>query len=97
MLTLDLIKDAGGEAANFCEMGGLTSPEVMYKAMEAVLADPQVKSLLVVLIGGFNRMDEMAEGGQLSTSPDRAQYCPHVRNGRGAKIMARRYLPTMIC
>jgi succinyl-CoA synthetase beta subunit len=62
MLTLDLIKDAGGEAANFCEMGGLTSPEVMYKAMEAVLADPQVKSLLVVLIGGFNRMDEMAQG-----------------------------------
>ena len=62
MLTLDLIKDAGGEAANFCEMGGLTSPEVMYKAMETVLADPNVKSLLVVLIGGFNRMDEMAEG-----------------------------------
>jgi succinyl-CoA synthetase beta subunit len=62
MLTLDLIKDAGGEAANFCEMGGLTSPEVMYKAMETVLQDPKVKSLLVVLIGGFNRMDEMAEG-----------------------------------
>jgi succinyl-CoA synthetase beta subunit len=41
-------------------MGGLTSPEVMYKAMETVLADPKVKSLLVVLIGGFNRMDEMA-------------------------------------
>ncbi|NLG87536.1 MAG: succinate--CoA ligase subunit beta [Firmicutes bacterium] len=62
MLTLDLIKDAGGEAANFCEMGGLTSPEIMYKAMETVLSDPNVKSLLVVLIGGFNRMDEMAEG-----------------------------------
>ncbi len=62
MLTLDLIKDTGGEAANFCEMGGLTSPEVMYKAMETVLADSKVKSLLVILIGGFNRMDEMAEG-----------------------------------
>jgi succinyl-CoA synthetase beta subunit len=62
MLTLDLIRDAGGEAACFCEMGGLTSPEVMYSAMEKVLKDPKVKSLLVVLIGGFNRMDEMAEG-----------------------------------
>lgn len=62
MLTLDLIRDAGGEAACFCEMGGLTSPEVMYSAMEMVLQDPKVKSLLVVLIGGFNRMDEMAEG-----------------------------------
>lgn len=62
MLTLDLIKDAGGEAANFCEMGGITNPQVMYKALEKVLESPNVKSLLVVLIGGFNRMDEMAEG-----------------------------------
>ena len=62
MLTLDLIRDAGGEAACFCEMGGLTSPEIMYSALERVLEDPKVKSLLIVLIGGFNRMDEMAEG-----------------------------------
>lgn len=62
MLTLDLIKDAGGEAANFCEMGGFTSPQVMYDAMCTVLRNPGIKSLLVVLIGGFNRMDEMAEG-----------------------------------
>ena len=62
MLTLDLIRDEGGAAADFCEMGGLTSPEVMYDAMSAVLSDDKVKSLLVVLIGGFNRMDERAEG-----------------------------------
>jgi succinyl-CoA synthetase beta subunit len=63
MLTLDLIRDFGGEAADFCEMGGLTSPEVMYDAMKAVFTDkPDIKSLLIVLIGGFNRMDEMAEG-----------------------------------
>ena len=62
MLTLDLIKDAGGEAANFCEMGGITNPKVMYDAMSEVLNSPNVKSLLIVLIGGFNRMDEMAEG-----------------------------------
>lgn len=62
MLTLDLLKDAGGEAANFCEMGGITNPDIMFKAMEKVLGKPGVKSLLIVLIGGFNRMDEMAEG-----------------------------------
>jgi succinyl-CoA synthetase beta subunit len=62
MLTLDLIKDAGGSAANFCEMGGFTSPQVIYDALTEVLKNPSVKSLLVVLIGGFNRMDEMAEG-----------------------------------
>ncbi len=62
MLTLDLIKDAGGEAANFCEMGGITNPDVMYTALERVMANPKVEGLLIVLIGGFNRMDEMAEG-----------------------------------
>ena len=59
MLTLDLIRDMGGEAADFCEMGGLTSPEVMYDAMKEVFSGkPGIKSLLVVLIGGFNRMDD---------------------------------------
>lgn len=62
MLSLDLIRDAGGAAADFCEMGGLTNPQVMFDAMSMVLSDVKVKSLLVVLIGGFNRMDEMAEG-----------------------------------
>ena len=64
MLSLDLIRDFGREAADFCEMGGLTSPDVMYQAMETVLnrAKKELKSLLVILIGGFNRMDEMAEG-----------------------------------
>ena len=62
MLTLDLLKDHGGTAADFCEMGGITSPEVMYSAMMRVMKDPRLRSLLVVLIGGFNRMDEMAEG-----------------------------------
>lgn len=64
MLSLDLIRDFGGEAADFCEMGGLTSPDVMYQAMETVFnrATKELKSLLVILIGGFNRMDEMAEG-----------------------------------
>ncbi|MDR2180473.1 MAG: hypothetical protein LBP21_09205 [Synergistaceae bacterium] len=62
MLTLDLLRDRGGRAADFCEMGGLTSPEIIYSAMDRVVADPKVRSLLIVLIGGFNRMDEMAEG-----------------------------------
>ncbi|NLA59525.1 MAG: succinate--CoA ligase subunit beta [Firmicutes bacterium] len=62
MLTIDLIRDEGGVAADFCEMGGFTSPQVIYDAMSMVLADEKVRSLLVVLIGGVNRMDEMAEG-----------------------------------
>ena len=62
MLTLDLIQDAGGRPANFCEMGGLSSPEVMCRSIEVVLTNPKVNALLITLIGGLTRMDEMAEG-----------------------------------
>lgn len=62
LLTLDLLSKYGGEVANFCELGGITSPEVVYKALKKVHQDPKVKSVVIVLIGGFNRMDEMAEG-----------------------------------
>jgi succinyl-CoA synthetase beta subunit len=62
MLTLDLIQDAGGHAGNFCEMGGLANASIMCQAIEVVLANPRVKALLISLIGGLTRMDEMAVG-----------------------------------
>ena len=63
MLTLDLLRDAGLSVASFCELGGMTTPEVMYRAMELTLENhPGIKALIVVLIGGFNRMDNMAAG-----------------------------------
>jgi succinyl-CoA synthetase beta subunit len=62
MLTLDLIQDAGGCAANFCEMGGLANGGIMCQAIEVVLANPNAKAFLISLIGGLTRMDEMAEG-----------------------------------
>lgn len=63
MLTLDLVYDNGGSVASFCELGGTTPAEVMYRAMELTMAKGNaIKSLLIVLIGGFNRMDDMANG-----------------------------------
>jgi len=62
MLTLDLIQDAGGRAANFCELGGLAGAESMRQALEVVHANPNVKVVLISLIGGLTRMDEMADG-----------------------------------
>jgi len=62
MLTLDLIQDAGGHAANFCELGGLAGAESMRQALEVVQANPRVKVILIGLIGGLTRMDEMADG-----------------------------------
>jgi succinyl-CoA synthetase beta subunit len=62
MLTLDLVQDAGGRAANFCELGALANAEGMREALGAVLANAAVKAVLVSLIGGLTRMDEIAEG-----------------------------------
>jgi succinyl-CoA synthetase beta subunit len=62
MLTLDLIQDAGGHAASFCELGGLANAEGMQVALRVALADPQTRVVLVSLIGGLTRMDDIAEG-----------------------------------
>ena len=62
MLTLDLIQDAGGCAANFCELGGRAGAESMQQALEVVQANPRAKVILIGLIGGLTRMDEMADG-----------------------------------
>lgn len=63
MLTLDLLTDAGLDVACFTELGGMTTEEVMYRALElTLLGHPEIKALIIVLIGGFNRMDNMARG-----------------------------------
>ena len=63
MLTLDMLYDRGGMVASFCELGGTTPASTMYKAMEYTFSSGKdLKSLLIVLIGGFNRMDDMANG-----------------------------------
>lgn len=63
MLTLDMLHDAGGTVGSFCELGGTTPASTMYKALEYTLnSGIELKSLLIVLIGGFNRMDDMANG-----------------------------------
>lgn len=63
MLTLDLLTDLGGKVACFTELGGMTTEEVMYRAMELTLdGHPEIECLMIVLIGGFNRMDNMAKG-----------------------------------
>ena len=62
MLTLDLTQDVGGQAADFCELGGLGDAESMLQALEVISASPHVKVVLISLIGGLTRMDEMADG-----------------------------------
>jgi len=62
MLTLDLVTDLGGKIRVYCEMGGEITPELMENTMLAALRVDNVRVLLINLIGGLNRMDEMAQG-----------------------------------
>ncbi len=62
MLTLDILKDEGAMPSCLCEMGGITNSETMFQCLKIVTANPDTKKVLVILIGGLNRMDEMAEG-----------------------------------
>lgn len=62
MATMDMIKLAGGEPANFLDVGGGASPERVEKAFRLVLADGNVKAMLVNIFAGINRCDWVAEG-----------------------------------
>ena len=62
MATMDLIKHAGGEPANFLDIGGGASPERVAKAFRLVVSDDQVKAILVNIFAGINRCDWVAEG-----------------------------------
>ena len=62
MATMDTIKYAGGNPANFLDVGGGASPERVAKAFKLVLSDPKVKAILVNIFAGINRCDWVAQG-----------------------------------
>ncbi len=62
MATMDMIKYAGGEPANFLDVGGGASPERVAEAFRLVLSDKNVKAILVNIFAGINRCDWVAEG-----------------------------------
>src|SRR5690348_7439472 len=62
MATMDMIKHAGGEPANFLDIGGGASPDRVAAAFRLVLSDRNVKAILVNVFAGINRCDWVAEG-----------------------------------
>ncbi len=62
MATMDLIKLHGGAPANFLDVGGGATAETVTKAFKIILADPNVKAILVNIFGGIMRCDIIAEG-----------------------------------
>lgn len=62
MATMDLVKLAGGEPANFLDVGGGASREKVSAAFKIILQDPKVEAILVNIFGGIMRCDVIAEG-----------------------------------
>ena len=62
MSTLDVVSQAGGRPANFLDVGGGASADLMATSLEVVLSDPAVRSVLVNIFGGITRGDLVAQG-----------------------------------
>jgi succinyl-CoA synthetase beta subunit len=62
MATMDIIKQCGGEPANFLDVGGTANAERVERAFRIILKDPSVKAILVNIFGGIVRCDRVAQG-----------------------------------
>jgi succinyl-CoA synthetase beta subunit len=62
MTTMDIIKLLGGEPANFLDIGGGASVEKVSAALRIILADPNIKAVLINIFGGITRGDVVAQG-----------------------------------
>jgi succinyl-CoA synthetase beta subunit len=62
MATMDTIKLAGGDPANFLDIGTVNDPQRVVNAIKVILEDPSVKAILVNIFGGMARVDVIAEG-----------------------------------
>ncbi len=62
MSTMDIIKLAGGEPANFLDVGGGANVETVRDGLKIILSDPNVKAILINIFGGIVRCDRVAKG-----------------------------------
>jgi succinyl-CoA synthetase beta subunit len=62
MSTLDVVKQAGADAANFLDVGGGASADLMATSLEVILSDPAVRAVFINIFGGITRGDLVAQG-----------------------------------
>lgn len=62
MATMDMIKLYGGEPANFLDIGGSSNPQKVVEAMNILLSDKNVKTVMINIFGGITRCDDVARG-----------------------------------
>ncbi|WP_425039472.1 malate--CoA ligase subunit beta [Primorskyibacter sp. S187A] len=98
MATMDTIKLAGGEPANFLDIGGGATPDRVAKAFRLVMSDSNVQAVLVNIFAGINRCDWVAEGVVQALRETRVDVPVIVRLSgtnveEGKKILAKSGLP----
>lgn len=85
MATMDIIKLAGGEPANFLDVGGGANKEKVTHAFKIILKDPNVKGILVNIFGGIMKCDIIAEG-VIAASKDVGLKVPLVVRLQGTNV-----------
>ncbi len=100
MATMDTIKLAGGEPANFLDIGGGATPERVAKAFRLVMSDKNVEAVLVNIFAGINRCDWVAQGVIDALRADPVDIPVIVRLSgtnveEGQKILAKSGLPIL--
>jgi succinyl-CoA synthetase beta subunit len=62
MATMDLIRNSGGEAANFLDVGGSSNPQKVVDAVDILLRNKKIRAILMNIFGGITRCDDIAKG-----------------------------------
>ncbi len=91
MATMDIIKLAGGEPANFLDVGGGANAEQIRNAFKILMSDGNVKAVLINIFGGILRCDVLPRASSRpsrSSSVGGADRHPHGRHQRGDRQVA---------
>jgi len=99
MATMDVIKSLGGEPANFLDVGGGAAAEKVAAALQIILSDENVRSILLNIFGGITRCDEVARGILMALEGVRREVPMVIRlvgtnEEEGRKILAEADLPS---
>jgi succinyl-CoA synthetase beta subunit len=89
MATMDCIQQAGGQPANFLDIGGGANSDKVQSALRIILSDPNVQAVLINIFGGITRCDEVANG-LVAILPEIKRHLPFVVRLEGTNADAGR-------
>jgi succinyl-CoA synthetase beta subunit len=96
MATMDIVKHAGGEPANFLDVGGGASEEKVAAALRIILADEHVRAVFINIFGGIMRCDVLAAGVVAAASRSSSAFRSSCAWRGPTSISGRRSSPTPV-